>query len=163
MAGPVQQRGWWFEDVMAGTVLHHPGGRTVTSDEHARLAWLTDNASDIHGDAHRAAKGAFGQPVVLGALSVAIVVGLAAPATGPAHLADRSVGRGWSMIHLSRVVLAGDTLRAESHIHAGMPDLDAAGGVIRRSIIGRNQRDEEVVRIEEDSWAPSRDEETKDC
>ena len=67
------------------------------------------------------------------------------------------------MIHLSRVVLAGDTLRAESHIHAGMPDLDAAGGVIRRSIIGRNQRDEEVVRIEEDSWAPSRDEETKDC
>lgn len=163
MTGSSCQRGWWFEDATVGNVLHHPGGRTVTSDEHARLAWLTDNASDIHGDAHRAATGAFGEPVVLGALSVAIVVGLAAPATGPADLAQRSVGRGWYGIHLSRVVVSGDTLRAESHIETATLDVDAAGGVVRRSIIGRNQRDEEVLRIEEDGWAPSRRRGTKDC
>ncbi len=157
------QRGWWFEDATAGTALQHPGGRTVTADEHPRLAWLTDNASDVHGDAHRAATGAFGEPVVLGALSVAIVAGLAAPATGPADLAHRSVGRGWYGIHLSRVVLAGDTLRAESHIHTATPDGDVAGGVVRRTIIGWNQRDEEVLRIDEDSWAPSRQRGTKDC
>lgn len=157
------QRGWWFEDARPGTTIRHPGGRTITSDEHARLAWLTDNASDVHGDAHRASTGAFGEPVVLGALSVAIVLGLAAPATGLAKGAHRAAEREWHSIRLARIVLGGDTLRAESKIAECHVDPHGSGGVVRRSVIGRNQRDEEVVRIEETSWVPGREAWTKDC
>lgn len=150
------QRGWWFEDATPGATIRHPGGRTVTADEHARLAWLTDNASDVHGDAHRAAVGAFRERVVLGALSAAIVVGLAGPATGPATGAARAMLGGWRRIDLSAVVRAGDTLHATSTFRTVQPDADGDGGVVERTIEGRNQRGEVVVVIDEELWAPSR-------
>lgn len=150
------QRGWWFEDAVAGSTIRHPGGRTVTADEHPRLAWLTDNASDVHGDAHRAATGPFGEPLVLGALSVAIVAGLAAPATGAPEDTGRAIGSGWRRIDLVAVVLAGDTLRAVSHVTEAVADADGRGGLVTRTVEGRNQRDEVVVRLEEVRWAPSR-------
>lgn len=128
----------------------------MTADEHARLAWLTDNASDVHGDAHRASTGAFGGPVVLGALSAAIVIGLAGAATGlPADLPGKLPG-GWRRITLGGLVRPGDTLYATSTVHATRRT--AAGGLVERTIEGRNQRDEVVVVIEEECWAPSRHE-----
>jgi acyl dehydratase len=155
------QRGWWFEDAVPGTTVRHRGGRTVTADEHQRLAWLTDNASDVHGDAHRSASSVFGEPVVLGALSAAIVAGLAAPACGPATTATRVALGGWRRIALRSVVLAGDTLRAASTFHGVQPD--GAGGMIERTIEGRNQRGDVVVVIEEATWVPARPAGTKDC
>jgi acyl dehydratase len=150
------QRGWWFEDAVPGAVIRHRGGRTVTADEHARLAWLTDNASDVHGDAHRAATGAFGEPVVLGALSAAIVIGLAGPATGRATDLPNQLPSGWRRISLSGLVRPGDTLYARSTVHASQPT--GAGGLVERTIEGRNQRDEVVVVVDERCWAPSRNE-----
>lgn len=155
------QRGWWFEDAVPGTTCRHRGGRTVTADEHPRLAWLTNNASDVHGDAHRSASGAFGEPVVLGALSVAIVAGLAAPACGPATTATRVALAGWRRIALRSVVRAGDTLRATSTFHSAHSD--GPGGIIERTIEGRNQRGDVVVVIEEAAWVPARARGTKDC
>jgi acyl dehydratase len=150
------QRGWWLEDVRPGTTIRHPGGRTLTGGEHARLAWLTDNASDLHGDAHRAALGAFGEPVVLGALSAAIVIGLAGPATGPAGAAFRTIRSGWARIALTAVVRAGDTLLAASTFRTVRPDPDGLGGIVERTIEGRNQRGEVVLIVDEERWVPSR-------
>jgi itaconyl-CoA hydratase len=154
-AAPVGQRGWWFEDATPGTTVRHRSGRTVSAEEHARLAWLTDNASDIHGNAHRAAAGAFGEPVVLGALSAAIVVGLAGPATGPPSTLERAQTRGWRRIALRGLVRAGDTLYASSVFHAARSEI-GGGGLVERTIEGRNQRGEVVVVIDEECWAPSR-------
>jgi acyl dehydratase len=151
-----RQRGWWFEQAVEGTVLHHPGGRTVTPDEHARLAWLTDNASDVHGDAHRAGAGPWGRPLVLGALTAAIVVGLAEPAVGPPDDAARGRARGWTRIELVGAVSAGDTLSAASMITARMLDPDERGGFVQRVVEGRNQHGAVVVRIEDLRWAPRR-------
>jgi acyl dehydratase len=159
----VRQRGWWLEDAMVGGTIVHPGGRTITADEHPRLAWLTNNASDVHGDAHRAARGPFGQPLVLGALSVAVVVGLAEPATAPPADARSAVPDGWSSIILAGVVLAGDSLTATSQVEAVTVDDDRRGGRVRRLIEGRNQRGEVVVRIHDDRWAPARPDGTTDC
>ena len=116
---------WWFEDAVVGRVIEHPRGRTVTADEHARLAWLTDNASAVHGDIHRAAMGVFGQTVVLGALSAAITIGLAEPATAQPADAARALPRGWSRIALTAPVVAGDTLAAVSRIEAVTPDISS--------------------------------------
>lgn len=154
MAGVV---GWYLEDAVPGSTMGHRGGRTIGADEHARLAWLTDNASDVHGDAHRASQGAFGRPLVLGALSFAIVSGLAAPATPPPHLAVRAVGTGWRRIALTAPVFPGDTVHASSRVTSRTDAVDG-GGFVDRIVTGWNQRDDAIVIIEERCWAPSRNE-----
>lgn len=147
---------WWFEDARPGATIEHPRGRTITPDEHARLAWLTDNASPVHGDAHRAAAGPFGQPLVLGALTVAVVLGLAEPATARATDAARAAPRGWSRIALTAVVLGGDTLTATSRIDSIERDDNGLGGWVRRTVEGRTQSGTVVTTIDEERWVPSR-------
>lgn len=152
-----------MEDARAGATIAHPGGRTIGADEHPRLAWLTDNASDVHGDAHRAASGPFGEPLVLGALTAAIVIGLAEPAVGPTADAGRAIAGGWQRIALTATVVAGDTMTAASRIERVTADADRHGGLIERVIEGRNQHGSVVVRVEESRWVPSRSARTTDC
>lgn len=158
-----RQRGWWLEDARPGSTIAHPGGRTIGADEHPRLAWLTDNASDVHGDAHRAASGPFGEPLVLGALTAAVAIGLAEPAVGAAGDAHRAVAHGWQRISLTATVAAGDTITASSQITHVTLDADRRGGRIERVIEGRNQHGAVVVRVEESRWVPSRNAGTTDC
>jgi acyl dehydratase len=152
------QRGWWFEDAAPGTVLRHPGGRTIDEAEHVWLAWITNNQSDVHGNADAAARGAWGQPLVLGALTAAIVIGLASPAAGPPDVGAAGWADGWRSIKLSGIVIPGDTIRAESVIHSAEPigGRRWATGRVRRTIQGRNQRDEIVAVIEEEREVPRR-------
>lgn len=159
----MKQRGWWLDDISPGAVIRHPGGRTIGADEHPRLAWLTNNASDVHGDAHRAAAGPFGQPLVLGALTAAAVIGLAEPAVGTPGDAARAVPSGWSRIALTGTVVAGDTIVATSLVASVILDDDGRGGTVRRIIEGRNQRGDVVVRVHDERWAPSRERGTTDC
>jgi acyl dehydratase len=143
------QRGWWLEDAVPGTVLRHPGGRTVGAAEHVWLAWVTHNVSDIHGNADAASRGAWGEPLVLGMLTAAIVIGLAQPATPPPEHGTLGWSDGWSSIRLVGPVVAGDTLTAESKILAVASSPDGLGGRVRRTVSGRNQRGEVVALIEE--------------
>jgi itaconyl-CoA hydratase len=144
------QRGWWLEDAVPGGVIEHPGGRTIDEAEHVWLAWVTDNASDIHGNADRASRGEFGRPVVLGALTVAIVLGLASPATGRAEDPASTALPIWRSIRLGRPVVPTDTVTARSLVHA------VRDGTVHRTVEGRNQRDEVVATIEEEIAAPAR-------
>jgi itaconyl-CoA hydratase len=154
---PGTDDGWYFEDAVPGAVLHHPHGRTIGAGEHVWLAWVSDNASDLHGNADRASRGAFGGPVVLGALSVAIVAGLAAPASGSPGTWTAGRLTGWHQIQLRRPVVAGDTLRSESMIVGPVGTVGVAGGLVRRTISGLDQRGETVLVIDETCWAPRRD------
>lgn len=140
------QAGWCFGEAVAGQSIEHPVARTIGADEHVWLAWISMNANELHGNADRAASGPFGRPVVLGALTAAIVIGLAAPG-GPGLLPSADGRTGWRSIRLGRPVFAGDTLRAVSEVHASQPD--GGGGFVERTIRGLSQRDEVVVTIEE--------------
>ncbi len=156
--------GWSFADALVGSTIHHPGGRTIGADEHVWLAWVTNNASDLHGNADAAAQTKFGRPVVLGALTVAIVIGLAQPAEWPAGDVARHRPTGWISIRLSGPVFPGDTLQAESVIAAARPFDDRRGGLVRRRIVGRTVSGGEVLRVEEERAVPARAWlETKDC
>lgn len=154
---PGADNGWYFEDAVPGAVLRHPHGRTIGSGEHVWLAWVSDNASDVHGNADRSSRGAFGGPVVLGALSVAIIAGLAAPATGSPGTWTMARLTGWHQIQLRRPVVPGDTLRAESRVVGQVGSTEAGGGLVRRTISGFDQHDETVLIIDETCWAPRRD------
>jgi itaconyl-CoA hydratase len=147
---PGEQRGWWLEDAVPGTVLRHPGGRTIGPAEHVWLAWVTHNISGVHGNADAAARTEWGQPLVLGMLTAAIVIGLASPATPEPEQAAIGWSDGWSSIRLAAPVLAGDTLTAESEILAVQGSPSAASGRVRRLVRGRNQRGEIVALIDEE-------------
>ncbi len=161
--GPRGQRGWWLEDATPGGVIEHPGGRTIGADEHPLFAWLTDNASDVHGDAHRAAAGPFGQTLVLGALTAAVVIGLAEPAVCHPRDAARAVPVGWARIALTATVVAGATLTARSLVESATPDADGGGGLVNRVIEGRDQNGTVVVRVRETRWIPCEEDWTTDC
>lgn len=144
-------RGWFLEDAVPGTTLQHPGGRTIDEAEHVWLAWITNNVSDVHGNADAASRAAWGQPIVLGALSAAIVIGLAHPGAGdPATAGTAGWSDGWELVKLTATVLPGDTLTAESVIHAVTAAPVAPTGRVRRTIIGRNQRGEAIAQVEEE-------------
>lgn len=161
---PGGRPGWYADDVEPGDLIRHPEGRTITADEHVWLAWVTQNASDLHGNADRAARGAFGGPVVLGALTAAVVIGLAEPAEPDPTRAALGLPTGWSRIRLSAPVMPADTLRAESRIRAVDQGPGDAGAFVERTIVGRNQHDEEVAVIEERRWVAHRPElGTNDC
>ena len=113
------------------------------------LAWLTHNVSDVHGNADSASRTEWGQPLVLGVLTAAIVIGLAEPATGPPETAATSLGTGWDAIKLEHAVRPGDTLRAESLIERVEASGDGDTGSVERLIVGRTQDGTEVVRIRE--------------
>jgi acyl dehydratase len=151
------QRGWWLEDAVPGRILQHPGGRTIDAAEHVWLAWVTHNLSDIHGNADAASRGPWDGPLVLGALTVAIVVGLAGPASGGPGVGVAGWSDGWRSIRLSGVVVPGDTLRSESVVHAVQAPLNGRTGRVRRTIRGLNQRGEVVALIEEEREVPRRE------
>ena len=144
------QRGWWLEDATPGHVLRHPGGRTIGEAEHLWLAWMTHNISDLHGDAHAAARTAWGRPLVLGMLTAAVVIGLAEPGTPPPERGTLGLFDGWTSIRLTAVVSPGDTLRAESEIAAVRAVPGEPVGRVRRTIRGYDQRGDVVAVIDED-------------
>lgn len=144
------QRGWWLEDAVPGTTLRHPGGRTIVDGEHVWLAWATHNLSDVHGNADAASRSGWGQPLVLGMLTVAIVIGLAAPAAGPPEVGLADWSDGWRSIRLQQPVLVGDTIRARSHIEEVEARSGAPVGRVRRTVTGHNQRGEVVATISEE-------------
>jgi acyl dehydratase len=147
---------WAFEDAWPGVSIVHPRGRTIGSDEQASLAMLTDNASDVHLDATYGAATGFGRPLVLGALTVAIVVGMSEPVEWPAGEAARGRRIDWRSIRLVGPVAGGDTITTVSIVLATTPSPDGRGGLVRRRIVGRNQRAEPVVSIEEEREVPRR-------
>lgn len=149
------QRGWYLEDALVGATLRHPGGRTIDAAEHVQLAWLTHNISPVHGDAHGVRARGWDEPIVLGALTVAIIVGLAAPATGPPRTASAALTAGWRTIALTGAVRPGTTLSATSRVIA-VSDEDPDGGRVRRTIVGSDQDGRTIVRIEDDVFAPRR-------
>lgn len=128
----------------------HPGGRTIGAAEHVWLAWVTHNVSDVHGDAAAAARSEWGEPLVLGMLSAAIVMGLAAPAAGRPGSPAATRPPGWTSIRLGSPVRAGDTLRAESLVEHVEPGEAGGPGLVRRTIEGYDQRDVVVVTIVEE-------------
>jgi acyl dehydratase len=144
------KRGWYLEDAIPGTTIRHRGGRTIADGEHVWLAWVTHNVSDLHGNADSASRTEWGQPLVLGMLTAAIVIGLAAPADGPPETVADTWPDGWETLRLEQPVMAADSIRAESLIEAVATVPGAPYGRVTRTIIGRNQRTETVVRIQEE-------------
>jgi itaconyl-CoA hydratase len=134
----------YFENFAVGQKFTHRRGRTLTQYDNLRWTFATMNTAQGHWNSE-AIKGYFGgafsEPIVNGAVVIAVTAGLSSE-----DIADnccRDVGM--TDIAITTPVFPGDTLWAESEIVEtsdadGRPD----AGMVRYRVMTRNQRGERV-------------------
>ena len=136
--------GRWYEDWVVGDRIVHEIRRTVTETDNLLFSTMTHNAQPMHIDAEAARASEFGQILVNGTFTFALMVGLS--------VADTTMGTlvanlGYDKLVMPKPVFIGDTMRAETEVAAlkdsrSRPD---AGIVTFRHELW-NQRDEVVCR-----------------
>ena len=105
--------GRFFDDWRVGDTIHHEIRRTVTETDNLFFSVMTHNPQPLHIDAEAARASEFGQILVNGTFTFALMVGLS--------VADTTLGTlvanlGYDKLVMPKPVFIGDTLRAETEI-----------------------------------------------
>ncbi len=138
--------GKFFEDLEVGARFRHATGRTVTETDNTLFCALTMNTQPLHINADFAAQTQFGQRIVNGLYTLALVVGLSV-----AELSEGTIvaNLGYDKVVHPNPVFHGDTLYAETEVldkreSASKPDR----GVVRLRQVGRKADGTVVVELE---------------
>jgi len=138
--------GMFYDDLVAGAVLHHSTGRTVTEMDNTLFSALTLNTQPLHINADFAAKTQFGQRIVNGLFTLGLVVGLS--------VADVTEGTivanlGYDKVVHPNPLFHGDTVYADTQV---LDKRDSASrpecGIVRLKQTGRKQDGTIVVEFE---------------
>jgi acyl dehydratase len=131
-----------FDEWQVGDRIAHEIRRTVTETDNLLFSTMTHNPQPLHIDLEAAKASEFGQILVNGTFTFALMVGLS--------VADTTLGvlvanLGYDKLVMPKPVFLGDTLRAESEVaelRASKSRPDA--GIVTFKHILINQRDEIV-------------------
>lgn len=133
-----------FEDWTVGDRIIHEIRRTVTETDNLLFSTMTHNPQPLHLDAEAAKASEFGQIIVNGTFTFALMVGLSVSDT---TLGTLIANLGYDKLVMPKPVFIGDTMRAETEV----TDLKESrsrptAGIVtfRHELI--NQRDEVVCR-----------------
>ena len=136
--------GRYFDQWQIGDKITHEIRRTVTETDNLLFSAMTYNSQPLHIDSEAARASEFGQILVNGTFTFALMVGLS--------VADTTVGPlianlGYDKVVMPKPVFIGDTLRAETEVMAlresrSRPD----AGIVTFEHRMLNQRDEIVCR-----------------
>lgn len=107
--------GRYFDEWTIGDRLQHLPHRTVTEADNLIITTLTHNPQPLHLDAEYAAATEFGQIVVNGTFTFALLVGLS---VGDTTLGTLVANLGYDKVRMPQPVFVGDTLRAETEVIA---------------------------------------------
>ena len=134
--------GRYFDEWQVGDRIEHPITRTVTETDNLLISTLTHNPQPLHLDAEYAGRTEFGQIVVNGTFTFALMVGLS---VGDTTLGTLVANLGYDKVRMPKPVFIGDTLRAETEVIAlkdsnSRPD----AGIVTFEHRMLNQRDELV-------------------
>ena len=134
--------GRFYDEWQVGDRLTHDIRRTVTETDNLLFSTMTHNPQPLHLDAEAARASEFGQILVNGTFTFALMVGLS---VGDTTLGTLVANLGYDKLVHPKPVFLGDTLRAESEVvelrdSKSRPD---AGLVTFRHVL-LNQRDETV-------------------
>ncbi|WP_210358588.1 MaoC family dehydratase [Sphingomonas beigongshangi] len=134
--------GRFYDEWQVGDRLVHEIRRTVTETDNLLFSTMTHNPQPLHLDAEAARASEFGQILVNGTFTFALMVGLS---VGDTTLGTLVANLGYDRLVMPKPVFLGDTLRAESEVvelrdSRSRPD---AGLVTLRHVM-LNQRDETV-------------------
>ena len=110
--------GRYFEDWQLGDRLDHEIRRTVTETDNLLFSVMTHNPQPLHIDAEAARASEFGQILVNGTFTFALMVGLSVSDT---TLGTLVANLGYDQLVMPKPVFIGDTMRASSEVTALKP------------------------------------------
>ena len=105
--------GRWFDQWQVGDRIVHEIRRTVTETDNLLFSTMTHNPQPLHLDVEAARASEFGQIIVNGTFTFALMVGLSVgDTTGGTLVANL----GYDKLVMPKPVFIGDTLRAETEV-----------------------------------------------
>src|SRR6476469_7738755 len=134
--------GRFFDEWQVGDTVAHPITRTVTETDNLLFSTLTHNPQPLHLDAEAAKASEFGQILVNGTFTFALMIGLSVAET---TLGTLVANLGYDKVVMPKPVFLGDTLRIESEVVELRPSKSRPGsGIVTFEHRAINQRDEMV-------------------
>jgi acyl dehydratase len=105
--------GRFFEEWTIGDRMEHEIRRTVTETDNLLFSTMTHNPQPLHLDAEFARESEFGQILVNGTFTFALMVGLS---VGDTTLGTLVANLGYDKLVMPKPVFIGDTMRATSEV-----------------------------------------------
>lgn len=105
--------GRFFEEWQVGMRIEHEIRRTVTETDNLLFSTMTHNPQPLHIDAEAAKVSEFGQILVNGTFTFALMVGLS---VGDTTLGTLVANLGYDQVVMPKPVFIGDTMRATSEV-----------------------------------------------
>ncbi|MEX6504929.1 MaoC family dehydratase [Jiella sp. M17.18] len=129
-----------YEEWTVGDRLTHDIRRTVTETDNLLFSTMTHNPQPLHLDAEAAKASEFGQILVNGTFTFALMVGLT---VGDTTLGTLVANLGYDKVVMPKPVFIGDTLRAETEVSDKRESRSRPeAGIVTFSHRLLNQRDE---------------------
>lgn len=137
--------GKYFEEWEVGMVIRHELGRTVTEMDNVLFSSLTLNSQPLHINEDFAAKTEFGQRLVNGLFTLALVVGIS---VGDTTQGTIIANLGYENIRHPHPVFHGDTIYVETEIVAKRESKSRPEqGIVTMKHTGRNQKGDICVEV----------------
>jgi acyl dehydratase len=134
--------GRYFDQWNLGDHLVHELRRTVTETDNLLFSTMTHNPQPLHLDAEAARQSEFGQILVNGTFTFALMVGIS---VGDTTLGTLIANLGYDEVAMPKPVFIGDTLRVETEVTDLRPSKSRPGaGIVTFRHTMFNQRDEVV-------------------
>ena len=105
--------GKYFDEWTVGDRLEHEIRRTVTETDNLLFSTMTHNPQPLHIDAEAAKASEFGQILVNGTFTFALMVGLS---VGETTLGTLVANLGYDQLVMPKPVFIGDTMRAGTEV-----------------------------------------------
>ncbi len=134
--------GRYFDEWAIGDRLVHDIRRTVTETDNLLFSTMTHNPQPLHLDIEAARASEFGQILVNGTFTFALMIGLS---VGDTTLGTLIANLGYDKVVMPSPVFIGDTLRAETEV-AALKDSRTRpmAGIVTFQHVMINQRDQIV-------------------
>ena len=133
-----------YDDWTVGDRIVHDIRRTVTETDNLLFTVMTHNPQPLHLDVEAAKASEFGQILVNGTFTFALMVGLS---VGDTTLGTLVANLGYDQLTMPKPVFIGDTLRAETEVQALKDSRSRPeAGIVTFAHRMLNQRDEIVCR-----------------
>lgn len=138
--------GRYFDEWQVGDRIEHPIRRTVTETDNLLFTTMTHNPQPLHLDVEAARESEFGQILVNGTFTFALMVGIS---VGDTTLGTLVANLGYDKLVMPAPVFLGDTLRVASEV-AALKDSRSRpeAGIVTFLHEATNQHGEVVCRCE---------------
>ena len=136
--------GRYYDQWQIGDRIDHPIRRTVTETDNLLFTTMTHNPQPLHLDVEAAKASEFGQIIVNGTFTFALMIGLS---VGETTLGTLIANLGYDRLVHPKPVFIGDTMRATSEVTERKDSRSRPGaGIVTFAHELINQRDEVVCR-----------------